>query len=589
MSDKTVYKSISLSIETYIRDEASLGKVRGLFRFLALLLGGMHAYAAMRSQSMNADGISYLDIGDAYFRGDWPAAINAVWSPLYSWILGLVNFVFDPPMAWQFPVVHAVNFLIYVTALFCFEYMWGSVRPPLPPGERKGIARIPNWLWWTLGYLLFLWTSLSLIQVWSVTPDMLMAALLLVATGLIARIRSGDENWRLFLSLGLVLGLAYLSKTFMFSIALVLLGLAWLVQRRSRTALLRTSLAAGLFLLVSLPFIVLISNKLGKFTIGEAGTVTYVRYVNGIPFPHWQGDPSSGVIPLHPSRIIHESPVVYEFGEPIGGTYPISLDPSYWYAGIQPQFDLKSILMRAFSSGLVYMELFFQKQGVLLACVLALYGLGQKQKHSFLKSLQRWALVLPALAAFALYGTVLVQSRYVGVFILLFWADILANVQLPNAANNRNWLKALCLIASAGLLVNILLFNLEGFLRLNPALESGSVIQNAPSARPLAVANSLVQLGVHPGDKAGVIGYAYDSFWARLARVKIAAEMLDTDAVDLWYGDETLQQSVLNTFAGAGVKAVVAEDVPGGIQLEGWHQVGNSSTYIYMVSGAAIP
>jgi hypothetical protein len=28
-----------------------------------------------------ADGISYLDIGDAYWRGDWHMAINAFWSP----------------------------------------------------------------------------------------------------------------------------------------------------------------------------------------------------------------------------------------------------------------------------------------------------------------------------------------------------------------------------------------------------------------------------------------------------------------------------------------------------------------------------
>jgi hypothetical protein len=57
---------------------------------LAILLGVVHAWAAISSHSMNADGIAYLDIGDAYLRGDWANAINPVWSPLYSWILGLV-------------------------------------------------------------------------------------------------------------------------------------------------------------------------------------------------------------------------------------------------------------------------------------------------------------------------------------------------------------------------------------------------------------------------------------------------------------------------------------------------------------------
>jgi hypothetical protein len=577
-----VYKSIPLSIKAFVTDHVNVEKLRSLFRIFALLLGGLHTYAAIQSQSMNADGISYLDIGDAYFRGDWANAINVVWSPLYSWILGFVNFVLDPPMQWQFPVVHGVNFLLYVAALACFEFMWRNVRAPTPDYEGKGRLQIPDWLWWTLGYLLFIWTALSLIQIWAVTPDMLMAALLLLAAGMLAKIRAGDEDWRLFLRLGLVLGLGYLSKTFMFSIALVFIGLAWLVQKRSKTAILRASFAFGLFLLISLPFILLISNKIGRFTIGEAGTVTYVRYVNGIPFPHWQGDPFSGVIPAHPSRIIHELPAVYEFGEPVGGTYPISLDPSYWYKGIVPRFDLGSLLSRLFASGLAYAELFLQQQGILVASMLALYGMGLRQNYSLVEILRRWALVLPAGVAFGLYGTVLVQSRYIGVFILLFWADILANVRLADMADNRSWLKSLGVIASIGLLVNIVLFNLDGFTRLTPTFQAGSVRQSIPAARPLAVAETLKELGIQPNDKVGVIGYAYDSFWARLARVKIVAELLEADAVDLWRGDESHRHSVLDSFASAGVKAVIAEYVPDDTRLENWHRVGNSTTYIYV-------
>ena len=577
-----MYKSIPLSIKAYVTDRVNIEKLRSLFRIFALLLGGLHAYAAMQSQSMNADGISYLDIGEAYFRGDWANAINAVWSPLYSWILGFVNFVLDPPMQWQFPVVHGVNFLLYVAALACFEFMWRNVRASTPDGKGKGSIQIPDWLWWTLGYLLFIWTSLSLIQIWAVTPDMLMAALLLLAAGMLARIRAGDEDWRLFLGLGLVLGLGYLSKTFMFSLALVFLGLAWLVQKRSKTAVLRASFALGMFVLISLPFILLISNKTGRLTIGEAGTVTYVRYVNGIPFPHWQGDPSSSVVPAHPSRIIHELPTVYEFGDPVGGTYPISMDPSYWYEGIVPRFDLESLLSRLFASGLAYAELFLQQQGILVASVLALYWMGLRQNYSPVEILRRWVLVLPAVIAFGLYGTVLVQGRYVGVFVLLFWADILANVRLADTADNRLWLKSLGVIAAIGLLANIVLFNLDGFTRLTPSFQAGSIQQNIPAARPLAVAETLKELGVQPGDKVGVIGYAYDSFWARLARVKIVAELLEADAVDLWRGHESLRQGVLDSFASAGVKAVIAEYVPDDVRLKNWHRVGNSTTYIYV-------
>lgn len=528
---------------------------------------------------MNADGIAYLDIGDAYFRGDWATAINPVWSPLYSWILGLVNFLVKPSMQWELPTVHIVDFFIYLFALVCFEFMWRNVRNPAHPDSHQ----LPEPFWWTLGYLLFIWISLSLIQMWAVTPDMLMAGLVFLAAGLIAKIRAGDEGLRLFLSLGLVLGLGYLSKTFMFSVAPVFLALAWLVQKRTRDSFLKTLLAFGVFLLVSLPFILLISNVKGKFTIGEAGTVTFLRYVNGMPFPHWQGDPANGIVLLHPSRVIHESPTVYEFGEPIGGTYPIALDPSYWYEGIEPRFEFGGLLARLLSSSLVYAELFFQRQGILFACVLAMYVMSQRQGYTFWETLRHWALVIPAVIAFGLYGTILVEGRYVGTFILLFWTDILANVRLPDTANNRTWLNVLSGIAALGLLANIAMFNLDGFKRLNPNMGVSSTRQVSPPAKPLEVAQALHDLGMGQGDTVGVIGYAYDSFWARLARVRIVAEMFEAEAIDeFWRGDESLRESVLQSFAEAGVDAVVAEYVPDDVVLDGWHRVGKSNYFIYV-------
>ena len=571
-----LYKTAYFHIQKYSTADENLKKVQILFRVLAIGLGGLHMYAAIKSQSMNADGISYLDIGDAYFHADWANAINPVWSPLYSWILGFANFVIRPSMQWEFPVVHLVNFGIYLVALASFEFMWKRVRTY--EGSDESYA-MPEFWWWTLGYLLFIWISLSLIAIWSVTPDMLMAIFVFLAAGLIAQMRKGQESRWSFLSLGLVLGLGYLSKTFMFPTSIVFLAIAWIVQKRSWRKIL---LAASVFLLVSLPFILLISEKKGKFTIGEAGTVTYLRYANGMPFPHWQGDPQRGITLTHPSRIVHRSPAVYEFDDPIGGTYPITSDPSYWYEGVEPRFDIASLLARLLASGLVYAELFFHQQGILVACIFALYIMRQGEKYTLRASLERWALVIPTLIAFGLYGTVLVEGRYVAVFILLFWADILGNVRLPNASANQMWLGVLSSIAAFGLLANIILFNLDGFTRLNPSGPPSLGVSAAPDAQPLAVAQTLQQLGVRQGDKVGVIGYAYDSFWARLARVRIIAELLDVDADEFWRGDAALRQSVLQAFENSGADAVVAEYVPGYAGLHDWHQVENTNYYIYV-------
>jgi 4-amino-4-deoxy-L-arabinose transferase-like glycosyltransferase len=411
---------------------------------------------------------------------------------------------------------------------------------------------------------------------------MLMAGFVFLAAGLIARIRLGNVDPRLFLSLGVVLGLGYLSKSFMFSIAPVFLALAWLIQKRTRASSFRILLAAGVFMLLSLPFILLISNAKGKFTIGEAGTVTFLREVMLIPYPHWQGDPQRNIFPAHPARVIHTSPYVYEFGEPIGGTYPIITDPSYWYEGIPVRVSVTDVLIRLLASGNYFLDLFFEKLGILVACVIALYLMSRRTKRNLFEIVNQWVLVIPAVIAFGLYGMVLVEGRYIGVFVLLFWADILGNIRFADLTHNKLWMSALSGIAALGLLVNIALFNLDGFTRLNPPVKAGLVESSASPAGPLATAQSLTELGVEPGDKVGVIGYAHDSFWARLVKVKISAQMLDPDAEILWRGDDAMQKSVLRALADADVRAVVAEYVPDGVDMTGWHQVGNSNYYIFV-------
>jgi hypothetical protein len=133
-----------------------------------------------------------------------------------------------------------------------------------------------------------------------------------------------------------------------------------------------------------------------------------------------------------------------------------------------------------------------------------------------------------------------------------------------------------------GLLVNILAFNLDGFNRLNPSLQSMNSAKVNQPAEPLSVARALYQVGVSTGGRIGVIGDGFNSFWARLAHVRIVAEMLDVDADGFWLGDQALRQNVLQAFASTGVDAVVAEDVPGYAGLQGWHQVENSNYYIYV-------
>lgn len=552
------------------------------FRLLALIMGGLHTWAAVTSYSMNADGISYLDIGDAYVRGDWATAINPVWSPLYSWILGPILALFKPPMRWEFPLVHLINFAIYLGALVCFEFFWRQLRQYQQgrTAESPHQFTFPDWAWWGLGYSLFIWTSLALIEIWAVTPDMLMAALVYVAAGLLIRLHQGHAHWRSFVLLGIVLGLGYLAKAIMFPLAFVFLGVSLFATKNRRQALSHVLMALLAFLCLTLPYVILISRAAGELTFGQAGTITYVRYVNGVPYPHWQGEPAGNGTPLHPSRQIFESPPIYEFGTPLGGTYPISLNPVYWYEGVFTRFDAAQQGRLLLASLLFYFDLFFHQLGILLSGILSLYLLRQNWRFSLAAIVTDWGLAIVALAALALYALVLVEGRYIGVFVALLVANLLANVRISETPINKRLMAGVSLIMIGFMLLNLLTFNLAGYSDLT---QNNSAVQTAaPPSWPGEVAETLHQLGVQPGDSVGVIGYAFDSFWARLARVHIAAEMLAEDAEVFWTGQPTLRAEAMAAFADTGVMAVVAEYVPDYASLPGWHQVGTSNFYIYI-------
>ncbi len=560
-----------------------------LFRLLAIALGGLHAWAAAMSHSMNADGISYLDIGDAYMRGDWQTAINPIWSPMYSWILGPVMYLVNPPIHWEFPLVHAVNFVIYLVAMGCFEFFWRQLMRysefKTAAADGRSWVTLPAWAWLPLGYTLFIFVSLNLIEIWAVTPDMLMAAFVYLAAGLILRLRLGFSGWPTFILLGTVLGLAYLAKAVMFPISFVFLVVALFSIGDVRRAGPRVLGALLMFLLFSVPFIALISGIAGELTFSTAGKLTYARYLNGVPYPHWQGDPPGNGTPEHPSRKILDRPPIYEFGAPIGGTYPLSYNPTYWYKGVEVHFDLNRQIDYLLFSILFYFDLFFRQQASLVIGVLLLYVMSRWPQLRLTEIVFQWGLVIVALAAFGMYGIVNVLGRYVGVFVVLFWADLLANVRLPDSQLYRKLASLLSVSMILFMLINIAAFNLQGFRDLigwgNPhqlaAPPAGSL------SWPGEVAEELHRLGLQAGDNVAIIGYGFDSFWARLARIKIVAELLDTDAEIFWTGDSSVQSDVIRAFSSTGARAIVAESVPSYASLSGWHQVGNSNYYIYLL------
>jgi hypothetical protein len=344
----------------------------------------------------------------------------------------------------------------------------------------------------------------------------------------------------------------------------------------------RTALAAAVFIAVSVPWIAAISTDQGRVTFGDAGRITYLRYVNGIPYPYWNGEMAGLGSPAHAPRLVLQDPPVHEFGSPIAGTNPLSFDPAYWYEGAVMQFRPEQQAGAVLRGILYYYDLFIRDLGGTFACILLLYIIAARGRQAAVPDLRRLTLLLPAAAALALYGLVYVEGRYVGVFALLIFLDALANLRLP-LATPRRLVTMSCALMIAFVASGLAIFHLRGSVALqtNPVAAGATA---ATPASPRAVAESLRQLGIEPGDAVGVIGYAFDSFWARAAGVRLVAELQQSDVGSFWAGDDEIEARVLDAFSATGARAVVAEHVPSHVVPTGWHRIGNSSSYVRSLS-----
>jgi hypothetical protein len=564
--------------------------IRIFFFLLAIALGASHTWTAMISNSMNPDGISYLDMGDAYLRGDWNMAINAYWSPFYAWLLGIGMRILNPGMQWEFPVVHLINLIIYLGTLVCFEFFLQQLirysRGNLTAPSNSKIIALPEWALLSLGYVLFIYTSLNLIEIWSVTPDMCVAAFVYLAAGLELYIRTRKTSWRPFSFLGIALGFGYLAKAPMFPIAFMFLIISLYAVDNLRRAIPLTLISLTCFLLIGAPYIIALSHTQGRLTFGDSGILNYVRYVNGLPDAHWQGDIPDNGVPVHPTRKILDEPAIYEFGSPVGGTYPPWYDPTYWYEGVIPKFNWQEQLGVLLTNTLFYFDLFLRRQGVLATGIVLLYLLRDREPVIVKNIIRQWGLLILALAAFVMYAMVYVETRYLAPFVMLFWANLLVNIHLPDLTIFRRLISLLSITMILFMLANIAVFNVEG-LRDYRGLGNPrqlAVSQASPPSRPGEVAEKLRSLGVQQGDKVAIIGYGFDSFWARLARVQIVAELIEWEANPFWVGGPVVQSKVIQAFASTGARAIVAESVPDYASLPGWRQLGNTDYYVYLFS-----
>jgi hypothetical protein len=531
---------------------------------------------------MGADGISYLDMGEAYLRGDWHMALSPHWSPLYSWLLTLFIKILKPSAFWEFPVVHLVNLGIYLGALFSFEFLLNALvdyHKNADKSQDNGLAALPEWAWYAVGYTLFLWTSHRLIGLGTVTPDMCVAAFAYLASGIVVRIRAGSRGKLPFATLGVVIGFGYLAKAIFFPLAFIFLGMAFFSLGHPRKAIWRSLVAAVAFLAVAGPYILALSINLGHPTFGESGRFNYITIVDR---PDCMLHPPN--VLTHPVSKIHEAPVVLDYGSAVGGEYPPMYNPEYWLEGYKPHFDLKGQVAALKASAINLYDFLFLSEAGLVAGIIALFGASSQARPCLKAVLMQWPLLIPAVSVFGAYSLLHVDSRYIAPFVSLLWLGILSGVRLPWTQESRNLITGVVLAILITMGVPIL----------------SSTFFNVAAARHQApvdwqVAQALNRMGIRGGDSVAWFRRSVwgDFSWARLGRLRIVAEVPDQEVDKFWNSSPSVQADVINVLKRAEAKAIITgpdplrpgyDPLPPGTPAAAWHRLGNTDFYAYLTA-----
>ncbi|HEY0583509.1 MAG TPA: hypothetical protein VGE94_15095, partial [Chloroflexota bacterium] len=189
-------------------------------------------------------------------------------------------------------------------------------------------------------------------------------------------------------------------------------------------------------------------------------------------------------------------------------------------------------------------------------------------------------LLAPPLTAFAMYGLVLVETRYVAPFVLLFVLGLLMLVRLPKAA----WSAALVVKASVLLLFVLLLqigsLAAEAGGALLPQAVQGRLLLPDDQAR---VAGALQAAGIQPGDAVASGDRGFNAYWARLARVRIIAEVSGFEGAAILDADPAARQSAQQVLLAQDVRAVVAHGWPAQTADPGWQPVDGTDYFYYLV------
>jgi hypothetical protein len=572
---------------------------RPLLVYLVALVPVMGLAAGFAPYMMDGDSVAYMDIADLLRAHRWADAVNGYWHPLYPALLGVAQGLAHPSRTNELGVYFAVNLLTFfaqVAAMLWFVTALVRLRAAMgaaPAALSLNALRM-------LGVGLLVIAAQRELTLNRVGPDGLLQALILAGLTMLLQALTTD---RLMFAplMGMLFGLAYLTKSFAFLVALlaiaVLVLFQWLVQRRPLLrAVTSGALALVVFAAVAGPYVAALSRQKHRFDFGDSGSLNYAWYVGGTEKMHlepWMTKDfgAAKVELVHPEKQLLIPPGIYSYKEHALGTYPAWFDPTYFNERVVPHIELGQLAKRDERNiVLVVRYLLNHPEPLILLALLLSAG----ARLRFREGRFWWPSVALGLAMWAIYGLVNIEERYVTVayFAVLLPLFAALEVRAESDARPGGLLPANALRSGAGVLVVLL-----AFLALSETLRVALQERREQSVAGIAhgwqdpeifgAAEGLRAMGVGPGDEIACVGTKAcldDHYWARLAGVQILTEMFEPNPKHLIDQLDALpnREQAYDVVRAQGARVLVGRFDPGEMNAAhpasaGWVRLGETA------------
>jgi hypothetical protein len=578
-----------------------------LMAYVVLLVPVAWLATKFERYQMDGDAMAYMDVADLMRAHHWAGVVNGYWHPLYPAGIALADAGLHATRWNEVYAGYVLNYAIFlasVGAMLGFVSALEALRKRMSPSEDQGTdgrALLGLNALRLLGLGLLVIAQQRELSIGAIRPDALLQALMLTASAMLLRaLATGSFVYAPLM--GMFLGLAYLTKSFAFLIALLAIAVMmlfqwWLQGRKLGRVVVGGTLASVVFAAIAGPYVAALSKQKGRFDFGDSGALNYAWYVSGTNKMHiepWMTDSfgSASVKLVHPEVELLAQPGIYSYREQPYGTYPAWFDPTYFHERIVPIFNARLLLHRDVRNLVLSLRyvLNHPEAPVLLVLMLvfgARFGFGNWRRGFWLP------MIALGVAMWVIYGLVNIEERYVTLGYLLIVMPVFAALRVPGDVDGD---KAAWRPVAATAMVALL-----AFLALGESLRVALEQRRAESAEGLptawyspsiyGAATALNALGVGGGDEIacmGTIACLNDPYWMRLADVRVQTEVYNPDAKHLLEEFEGLpnRQQVYDVLKAQGAKVVVASFDPGAMTGRsaaaiGWVRLGETNFYAY--------